>query len=194
MSTEHMPNPPTNPAAQTTDAGVKAQSVPAAQPSDSAPQATQSPLSLGADLARIFEEQVDIISQRLVYNTQMLMGVSALGSDPVSARDTTLVVANALRNDNPDAIEHALVNLGDAQIAQINDKTSPLKLNSQLAGLLEGILLNTVSQAYNADPTRLREARVMLDNLFLPANELMQSQPRAMVEFQAPGPGPNARQ
>ncbi|MBF6611818.1 MAG: hypothetical protein IVW55_01670 [Chloroflexi bacterium] len=194
MSTEHMPNPLTNPAAQTTDAGVKAQSVPAAQPSDSAPQATQSPLSLGADLARIFEEQVDIISQRLVYNTQMLMGVSALGSDPVSARDTTLVVANALRNDNPDAIEHALVNLGDAQIAQINDKTSPLKLNSQLAGLLEGILLNTVSQAYNADPTRLREARIMLDNLFLPANELMQSQPRAMVEFQAPGPGPNARQ
>ncbi len=194
MSTEHIPNPPTNPTAQTTDAGVKAQSAPTAQPPAVEAQAAQALLPLGADMARIFEEQSDIISQRLVYNTQVLMGVSALGSDPVSARDTTLVVANALRNGNPDAIERTLVNLGDAQVAQINDKTSPLKLNSQLAGLLEGILLDTVSRAYSADPARLREARTMLDNLFLPANEVMQSQPRAMVEFQAPGPGPNARQ
>lgn len=193
MSTEHMPNPPTNPAAQTTDANVKAQSAPSAQPPAEA-QSAEAPLPLGADMARIFEENIDIITQRLVYNTQMMMGVSALGSDPVSARDTTLVVVNALRADNPNAIEHTLVNLGDAQLSQINDKTLPLKVNSQLAGLLEGILLDTVSRAYSGDSARLRDARAMLDGLFLPANEVMQSQPRSMVEFQAPAPGPNARQ
>ncbi len=190
MSTGHTPNPPDRPTGQAAPNATEADTAAALQPGEAQEQEA---LPLAADMARIFEEQIDIITQRVVYNTQMMLGVGAMGTDPVTARETTLIVANALRNQTPAAVEHSLVNLGDPQLSQVNDRTLPVKLNSQLAGLFEGILLETVSQAYKADPARQREARIMLQQLFQPANEAMQYQPKAMIAFQAPGPGPNAR-
>jgi hypothetical protein len=183
MSTGHMPNPPEQP--------TKQASTEAAQTQANAPMEAQSteitePLPLGADMARIIEEQVDIITQRQVYHSQIMLGVSATGTDSVNARNVALTVANALRNDTSDALVNALVNLGDPQLAQVNDHTLPYNYNAQVVGLLEGILIDTVSQAYTGDPDRLREARMKLEKLFIEANEQAEKQPKALLAFLAP--------
>jgi hypothetical protein len=191
VSTGKMPNPPDQPTSQS--AASSQAPAPPPQEAAPAPTATAEPLPLGADMARIIEEQVDIIAQRQVYHSQTMFGVGGMGTDVVTARNSALIVAQALRNQTTSMLEHALVNLGDAEIAQINDMTTPLKLNSQVAGILEGILIDTITKAYQGDPDRQRETRAMLTRLFEPANEQMLLQPKAMIEFQAPGPGPNAR-
>ena len=202
MSTGHMPNPPEEPTKQAGSAGASAQSAAPAQASAPAQAAAQAesastelaqPLPLGADMARILEEQVDIIVQRQSYHSQMLLGVSATGTDAVNARTAVFTVANALRNGAEGTVLYTLVNLGDPQIAQINDHTLPFNFNAQVAGLFEGILLDTISQAYKSDPARQREARAMLERIFVEANAQAEKQSKAMLAFLAPGPGPNAR-
>ena len=189
MTTGHTPNPPNHLTTQATDRDVHGQEV----APDVQPGGTEQPLSLGGDMARIIEGQIDIITQRLVYHSQMMFGVGGMGSDPVTARNTTLIVADALRNQRQEDVEHALVNLADPMLVQINDRTTPYKVNAQVEGILEGILVDTISKAYQDDPARVREARVMLESLFQVANEQMQAQSKAMIAFQAPGPHPNAR-
>src|SRR3954462_5029451 len=83
------------------------------------------PLPLGADMARIIEEQVDTIVLRQSYHSQMMLGVSATGTDAVNARDAALTIARALRHGEDSTVQYALVNLGDPQISQINDHTVP---------------------------------------------------------------------
>ena len=144
-------------------------------------------------MARIIEEQVDIIVQRQSYHSQMLLGVSATGTDTVNARTAVLTVANAVRNGAEGVVLYTLVNLGDPQIAQINDHTLPFNFNAQVAGLFEGILLDTISQAYKSDPKRRQEARMLLERIFVEANAQAERQHKAMLAFLAPGPGPNAR-
>lgn len=184
MSTGHMPNPPDHLTTQATAGDTQGQSVgeePGAQPTQ--------PLSLEADMARMIEEQVDAIAQRQIYHSQMLLGVSAMSTDPVTARMSTLMVADALRQSASRHLEHTLVNMGDPQLAQVNDRTLPYKLNAQLAGLLEGILIDVVSQGYRDDPERQRVARALLESLFQPANERMQLQPKQQIAFAAPAMG-----
>ncbi|HEX9988793.1 MAG TPA: hypothetical protein VGE45_10000 [Chloroflexia bacterium] len=184
MSTGQMPNPPDHPTTQATAGDTQGQSVGEEQGA----QPIQ-PLSLEADMARMIEEQVDAIAQRQVYHSQMLLGVSAMPTDPVTARMSTLMVADALRYSASRHLEHTLVNMGDPQIAQVNDRTLPYKLNAQLAGLLEGILIDVVSQGYRDDPARQQEARALLESLFQPANERMQLQPKHTIAFGAPAMG-----
>lgn len=193
MSTGHVPHPPDQPTthgAGDTPAAQTQATVPASEP-----QGTEltAPLPLGADMARIIEEQVDIIVQRQSYHSQLMLGVSAYGTDAVNARTAALTVANALRHGSDGSVVYTLVNLGDPQIAQINDHTLPFNFNAQVAGLFEGILLDTVVQAYKADPARQREARLMLERLFTEANAEAEKLPKALLAFLAPGPGPNAR-
>ena len=211
MSTDHMPNPPDQPtkladqssaqtqaaapvAAQATAAptgpaievGAEAQAQVQAEPAAPA-------LSLAEDIARVLEEQVDVIVQRQNYHSQLLLGVSGIGTDVVNARNSTLTMANALRNSRPDQVIFTLSNLGDAQRVQINDQSMPFKFNAQIAGLFEGIILDTVSSAFKADAARQAEARVMLETLFVEANEALEGQSKSALLFQAPGPHPNAR-
>src|SRR5437867_3126494 len=129
--------------------------VPPAEEAASPSQAE--PVPLGEEIARIIEEQIEIIVQRQVYHTQLMFGVSGLGTDPVNARIAALTIARALRNDTPEIVHSTLANLGDAQISQINDHTTPYNFNPQVAGLLEGILVDTVSQQMKDDPARRRE-------------------------------------
>lgn len=185
MSTNHMPDLPGRPAQPT--------SVPPSEQEGQAQQQPEQPPSLGEDMARVIEAQADIIAQRLVYHSQMMMGVGAVGADVVNARNTTLIVASALRNHADSLAEHSLINLGYPEIAQVNDQTLPFKTNSQVAGLLEGLLIDTLTKAYAGDAARLREATHLLDKIFERANEQMQNEPKALIEFQAPAPGPNAR-
>ena len=187
MSTNHIPNPPSAPTYPGGAAGQTDATAADAQPTE------QQPLSLPADIARILREQADVIAQQLSYHSQMLLGVSAMGTDIVNARNTVLTLANAVESGALSGAERALVHLGSAQIAQVNDRTLPFKLNSQVAGLLQGLVHDTLSKEYSADPPRAREARLLLEPLFQSANEQTQSQPRGMVLWQAPGPGPNAR-
>jgi hypothetical protein len=191
MSTGHTPNPPDHLTTQATQRDVQGQDAGSEQLHA---DAQQQPLSLGADIARILEEQVDIIAQKQIYHSQMMVGVAALGSDPVNARNTVLTIATALRNEGATALEHSLVKLADPQAAQINDRTLPYRFNAQMAGMLEGILIQTVSEAYGNDPTRLKEARLMLERLFAPANEEMQSSTKAPPSLQAPAMGRDRRQ
>jgi hypothetical protein len=197
MSTDHMPNPPDRPTTAGKAPGSAAE--PALARSDAGtgaevePTPVEVPVPLNEDIARVIESQADIIVQRMVYHTQMMLGVSAVGTDPVNAQVATMTVVRALRTGDSGKLLYTLVSLGDAQLAQVNDHTLPFKFNAQVAGLFEGILVDTVSQAYKADPARRREARAMLEDLFIQANEQMQKQPKAMLAFNAPGGHPNAR-
>ncbi len=213
MSVEHMPTPPDRTTNQASPPGGEAQptaggatdasqtagkpasegaSAQATQPEQAAGQQTP-PLSLNEDMARVLEEQADIIVQRQMYHSQMMVGVSALGTDSVSARNAVLTVANSLRNGSSENLEHALARLGDPQLQQINDQTLPWKFNAQTAGLMEGLLIDTLMQAYRDDPAKQQEARAALETLFLEANERAEKQHKAQLAFLAPGPHPNAR-
>jgi hypothetical protein len=188
-----MPNPPDQPTGQVTAPQVKEQAPAPETAGGEQTTALEAPLPLNADMAKILEEKVDIIAQRLVYHSQMMVGVSAVGADPVSARNATLAIAEALRSEQPDRVIHALTNLGDPQVAQINDHTLPYRYNAQVAGLYEGLLLDTFAQAYHDNPERKSDSRAMLEKLFIEANEQAQGQPKQQLAFQAPGPSPNAR-
>jgi hypothetical protein len=186
MSTGNMPNPPDTPTAP-------GGQVPGGSEAPPPAEEAQAQLPLPADMARILREQADTIAQQMNYHSQMMMGVSAMGTDVVNARNTVLTLADALSQGGTEDAEKAIVHLGSAQIAQVNDRTLPFKLNSQIAGLFEGLVLDTMSKAYGSDPGRAKEARALLEPLFQSANEQAQTQPRNMVLWQAPGPGPNAR-
>ncbi len=191
MSTDHMPKPPDQPTEQANAPSVPSQAVaPIEQTGAEAVAKEAEPLDIGADMARIMEEQVEVIVQRQVYHTQMMFGVSGLGTDPVNARNATLTIAGALRNKTPEIVLYTLVNLGDAQLSQINDQSIPFKFNVQVAGLLEGILIDTINQAYKGDPPRQHEARTMLEQMFIDANEQAETHPKSVLMFQAPAPDP----
>ncbi|HVG00787.1 MAG TPA: hypothetical protein VND68_13185 [Chloroflexia bacterium] len=216
MSTGHMPNPPDQPTSQAQDAGVKGQNAPSTQPhtegSTAAPaeaqQATpaaqpgaagadaqagpqaEAPLPLNEDIARIIEDQLGTIAQKLVYHCQMLFGVGGIGTDPVTARDGAYYVAQSLREGSLAPAVHALVNLGDPQIAQVNDRTFPFKFNAQAAGLLEGIIADTVAKAYSDDSARRKDATRLLNTIFLAANDRLQQEMKLIPMMgQAPAMG-----
>lgn len=189
-------------------AEAQQQAAPAAQPqaapaSTSAPtqaaagaepqaetQAEAPPLPLNEDIARIIEDQLGTIAQKLVYHCQMLFGVGGIGTDPVTARDGAYYVAQSLREGSLAPGVHALVNLGDAQIAQVNDRTFPFKFNAQAAGLLEGIIADTVAKAYSDDPARRKDAARLLNTIFLAANDRLQQELKLIPMMgQAPAMG-----
>jgi hypothetical protein len=190
MSTDNMPNPPDRPTAQAAGANTHIQGTPGeAQHADTPPA---QPVPLAEDIARIIEEQAEVIAQRHVYHAQLLYGVGGVAADPANATGAALVIAQALRSGDHAALQHALINLGDPQIAQVNDKTMPYRYNAQIAGLFEGILLDTIKLAYRDDQARQEEALRLLSSLFLPANEQLMEQPEFIRMFTAPamsGPG-----
>jgi hypothetical protein len=190
MSTGNMPEPPDTLTSKT-PAAPNAESLAGPEPAVQDAEAA-APQSAASQVAAIIEEQADLIAQKLVYNTQLLYGVSAAAVDFVNARNSALVVANALRSDQLEHAEQTLVDLGDSQIEQVNDHTLPFKNNALVAGMLEGILLDTVSKALADDGARATEAREMLSSIFVKANERAGRQPLAMLA-QWPGGGPNAR-
>ena len=59
---------------------------------------TARPTDLMAQIAEIIEEQADLIAQKLVYTSQQMYGVSAVGVDFVNARNSALAMAKALRS------------------------------------------------------------------------------------------------
>lgn len=190
MSTGKMPEPPDTLTSKTpaaASAGGLA-SPETAVPEEGAP----APVDLKSHVAAMIEAHADVIAQKLVYNTQLLYGVSAMAVDFVNARNSALVIAKALRGGDMANAEQTLVDLGDSQIHQVNDHTLPFKNNSLVAGMLEGILLDTVSKGLGEDRTRAAEAHDMLSSLFHAANERAGRQPLAMLA-QWPGGGPNAR-
>ena len=193
MSTGSMPEPPDTLTSKTPaapNAEALAGTAEAVAPGTGAEPAP--PLDIKSQLAAIIADQADVIAQKLVYNTQLLYGVSAVAVDFVNARNSALVVANALRSGEMANAEQTLVDLGDSQIHQVNDHTLPFKNNSLVAGMLEGILLDTVAKGLGDDTARVAEAHDMLLSFFQAANERAGRQPLAMLA-QWPGGGPNAR-
>jgi len=199
-----MPKPPDNPTGKGANTSVENQAAAPVQSQPPAPDRAAAPaeqeaapaappLPLNEDIARIIEEQVDVIVQKHGYHAQLFFGVSGIGSDPVNTRNSTLAIANALRSGNSQQIIYALTNLGDPQISQINDHTTPFRFNAQIAGILEGILIDAVAHAYSGDKARQRDSRMMLEQLFVEANEHAERQSKSMLLFQAPAPHPNAR-
>jgi len=188
MSTGNMPEPPDTLTSKT-PATPNAEAL--GGPADQQGTAAAQPLTLSAQMAATFAEQADLIAQRLVFNTQVLYGVSAIGVDFVNARNSVLVIANALRSGQLELAEKSLMDLGYSQIEQVNDHTLPFKNNSLVAGMLEGILLDTVARSLG-DGQQLAQAREMLGGLFERANARTDKQSLAAMD-QWPGGGPNAR-
>ena len=202
-STQHQTEGSTaGPAEAQQQAAPEAQSQPGvtAPASASAPATTSdeaqagpepdAPLPLNEDVARIIEDQLGTIAQKMVYHCQMLFGVGGIGTDPVTARDGAYYVARSLREGSLAPGMHALVNLGDPQIAQVNDRTFPFKFNAQAAGLLEGIIADTVAKAYSDDPARRKDASRLLNTIFLAANDRLQQELKLIPMMgQAPAMG-----
>ena len=186
MTVGNMPNPPDQPTTMVVPPGSSAH--PEGGAADDQPAAP--PLSLTADMARIIEEQADVIAQKQYYHSQLLLGVSALGTDVVNARQAALMIAHALRNSDEASATHTLVNLADPQFSQVNDRTLPYRFNSQMSGLLQGIIVAVISQEYRDDPTRASEARTMLSRLFARAEEVVMGLPKEPPRFQAPAFSP----
>ena len=186
MTTGNMPNPPDQPTMQV----VPAESAAAAEDGVAPVQQSGPPLSIGEDMARIIEEQADVIAQKQLYHSQLMLGVSALGTDILSAKQSTMMIAAALRSSNTQIATDALVNLGDAQFAQVNDRTLPYRFNSQISGLLQGIILDAISQAYRDNRGKLTEAQMMLSRLFDSANVEAMRLPKEPPRFQAPAFSP----
>jgi len=186
MSTDNMPNRPDAPTGRAPDGNPQTQDAAATSvTSEAAPEAAPAPFNLAEDVASIIESNADILAQRLVYHSQIMFGVGAIGVDVVNARNLALVLANSIRNGADVQAEQALVGLGEPQLVQINDGTLPFKNNSLVAGLFEGLVLETLSRAYADNPDRLNEARTMLNDIFQPANETMQSMTRYLTNMKA---------
>ena len=190
MSTGKMPEPLDMPTSKTGAAANAEALGGSAAGVAQAPDATTPP-DLKSEMAAVIEQQADIIAQKLVYNSQLTYGVSAVGVDFVNARNSALVVANALRSGRMDAAAQTIENLGDSQVHQVNDQTIPFKNSSLVAGILEGILLDTVTRGLS-DAAKAPEARQTLGALFEEANARALRQPLSMRD-QWPGGGPNAR-
>jgi hypothetical protein len=193
MTTGNMPNPPDHLSTQATAGDVQGQATADIPGVGDVGTATQEAPTLGVDMARILEEEADVLAQQMVYHSQIMFGVGAMGTDAVNARNSVMIIANALRNGANAPAVHTLANLADAQISQVNDRTLPFKTHSQIAGLLEGLLLDSISRGYKDDSHKQREARAMLDGIFQKANERAWVTSKGLVAFQAPGPHPNAR-
>ncbi len=207
MTADNIPGPPGDPTArvpagdpQTQNAAsqVRAEPDAAATPATPAQAATPAgaseapappPFNLAQDMASIIEGQADILAQRLTYHSQIMYGVGAVGVDIVNAHNAALVLANALRNRADMQAEQSLIAVGDPQVVQVNDATLPFKNNGQVAGLFEGLVLDTVGRAYADNPSRMQDARVMLNDIFQPANEKMQSINRLMTNLKSLAPG-----
>ncbi|MEO5953409.1 MAG: hypothetical protein ABIQ44_13170, partial [Chloroflexia bacterium] len=147
----------------------------------------QAPFDLAEDLAGIISGQADVLAQRLVYHCQTMFGVGAMSVDIVNARNSVLVFANSLRNKSDQLAVGTLTRLGSAQNAQINDTTLPFKNNSQVAGLLEGLLIDAAMTAYRDDAGKQNEARLLLDSYSQAANEHLQRQTRALGPVSSQG-------
>lgn len=184
MTTGNMPNPPDQPTTQVVPADSSADPGSGVTPDLQSGQGQ--PLPLQEDMARIIEEQADVIAQKQLYHSQLMLGVSALGTDILSARQSAMMVAAALRNNNNQIATDALVNLGDPQFSQVNDRTLPYRFNSQISGLLQGIILDALRQGYRSEPGKLAEAQMMLSQFFNGANVAAMKLPKEPPRFQAP--------
>lgn len=185
------PGSTTAPLAQAQAAPAPSQ--PASVPAEAAaePEAEAvPPLPLNADMARIIEDQLGTIAQQMVYHSQLMLGVGGLGTDPVTARDGAFYVAQSLREQSLAPAIHALVNLGDSQIPQVNDRTFPYRYNAQAAGLLEGIIATAIKKAYSEDRARQKQALGLLNIIFFAANDRLQQELKVIpMMTQAPSMG-----
>lgn len=193
MTTGNMPNPPDHLSTQAASADVSGQDAAGLVGAGEGADGQGAAVGLGAEIAQALEGEVDVIAQQMVYHSQIMFGVSAMGTDAVNARNSVLIVANALRSGSSGSAVKTLANLSDSQIAQVNDRTLPFSVGSQIAGLFEGLLADCVTRAFKGDGGKQREARIMLERIFQAANEQALAQPKGLVAFQAPGPGPNSR-
>jgi hypothetical protein len=182
MSTGNMPNPPDAPTSQVPPGDPQAQSA-ATSTAGSPPSPATPAFNLAEDIAGIIEREADILAQRLLYHSQTMYGVGAVGVDIVNARNAAMVLANALRNSADMQAEESLFGIGEPQVVQVNDATLPFKNNGQVAGLFEGLVLETLSRAYADNPDRLQQARALLEGIFQPANERMEQINRLMTNI-----------
>jgi hypothetical protein len=187
MATENMPNRPDAPTGKAPGGNPQTQDAAATTTgaSDAPSEAPAAPFNVAEDVASLIESNADILAQRLAYHSQIMFGVGAVGVDVVNARNLALVLANAVRNRADVQAEQALIGVGEPQLVQINDGTLPFMNNVEVAGLFEGLVLDLVSRAYADNPDRLTEARRMLNEIFQPANETMQSITHYMTNLKA---------
>jgi hypothetical protein len=183
MSTGNMPNPPDKSTSQTSPGDPQDQNGATSTSAGSPPSPPTPAFNLAEDIAGIIEREADILAQRLLYHSQTMYGVGAVGVDIVNARNAAMVLANALRNSADLQAEESLFGIGEPQLVQVNDATLPFKNNGQVAGLFEGLVLETLSRAYADNPARLQQARALLDGIFQPANERMQQINRLMTNI-----------
>jgi hypothetical protein len=166
--------PPGSPSIHSPEEPVPAPAIPQDQP------------TLAEKVAQLWRQQVDVIAQRIFMDTQALFGVGAIPPDVVILRTIVLNLASALEQGNRASFLYTFGRNSREVSAQINDQTIPYLPGIQLGGHIEGVLRNTVSLGFRADPALRDEAQTLLDEWFSPAYPALLGEPRALVQWQAP--------
>ena len=166
--------PPGSPSIHSPDEQVPAPAIPADEP------------TLAEKIAQLWRQQADIIAQRIFMDTQALFGVGAIPPDVVILKSITLTLASALDQGNRASFLYTFGRNAREVSEQINDQTIPFQPGLQLGGHIEGVLRNTVTLGFRADPALHDEAQALLDDWFSPAYPALLGEPRALVQWQAP--------
>lgn len=139
-----------------------------------------------AQAAALIREQMEIIVGRILYDTQELLRVGALGPDPVNVRTIVEAFANALERGDAPTFAHTYSRSARSLVPQINDQVLPYRLGLQIGAMFEGILRDTLTTGFAGDPALAAASVRVLEQLAVPAKLALLGEPREIIQWQAP--------
>jgi hypothetical protein len=151
-----------------------------------APAIPQDAPTLPEKIAQLWQEQVDIIAQRIFMDTQALFGVGAIPPDVVVLKTIVLNLASALEQGNQTSFLYTFGRNSREVSAQINDQTIPYMPGIQIGGHIEGVLRNTIDLGFRSDRALAEQAQALLDEWFSGAYPALLGEPRTLAKWQAP--------
>ncbi len=177
------------PSVAAADASAAARAQPAPMPPTPADQPTTAagaPADAGARAAALIRDQMPILVTRILYDTQELVRVGAIGPDVVTIRQVLESLAAALERGDPATFGYSYSRAARPNIPQINDQTLPYHLGLQISGMFEAILRDTFNQGFAGDPALRGASVTLLAQMSGPAKRALLGEPRALVQWQAP--------
>jgi len=174
-------------AAADATAAARAQPAPLpAAPADQPSTAAGAPADAGVRAAALIRDQMPVLVTRIMYDTQELLRVGAIGPDVVTVRQVLESLAAALERNDPATFGYSYSRAARPNIPQINDQTLPYHLGLQISGMFEAILRDTFNQGFAGDPALRGASVALLAQMTGPAKRSLLGEPRALVQWQAP--------
>src|SRR5579859_3304815 len=143
-------------------------------------------ITAGARAAALIREQMEILTLRILYDTQDLLRPAAHGSDPVTIRQVLATLATALEKGDATTFAYTYSRTARPLQQQINDQVLPYQLGLQISSLFEGIIRDTFNQGFAQDPELRIDSNRLFDQLAAPAKRALLGEPQAIVQWQTP--------